>query len=305
MRVFIALLAWLLVGSAQAETWRVVAIGDTPYSNYERRELPRMLEQIAAESPELIVHAGDIKYGSARCSDELFLDRKDLFDASSVPFVFVPGDNEWMDCRSISAGGYDPEERLDTLRRVFFQEASSLGRTRIPVEQQSAAYPEHLRFRFGPVLFVTLNVPGSDNNAGIAPKPREEFLKRNRVVIEWLKQGFALARKEKLRGVVVVMQANMGFKFFEAGLVNGPFTELFEALRGETLAFPGQVLLVHGDTHYQRIDHPMRHPRTKKRVENFTRLETFGFPFMGWVKVFIDDTTPSLFRFEIRPYQPE
>lgn len=305
MRVFIALLGWLLLGSAHAETWRFVAIGDTPYSNYERRELPRMLEQIAAESPELIVHAGDIKYGSARCSEELFLDRKELFDASSVPFVFVPGDNEWMDCRSISAGGYDPEERLDTLRRMFFREPFSLGRTRIPVERQSAAYPEHLRFRFGPVLFVTLNVPGSDNNAGIAPKPREEFLKRNRVVIEWLKQGFALARKEKLRGVVVVMQANMGFKFFEAGLVNGPFTELFEALRGETLAFPGQVLLVHGDTHYQRIDHPMRHPRTKKRVENFTRLETFGFPFMGWVKVFIDDTTPSLFRFEIRPYQPE
>ena len=305
MRAVIALLSWLLVGSAQAETWRFAAIGDTPYSNYERRELPRMLEQIASESPELIVHAGDIKYGSARCSDELFLDRKALFDTSRVPFIFVPGDNEWIDCRSISAGGYNPVERLNALRRVFFREPFSLGRKRIPVEQQSSAYPEHLRFRFGPVLFVTLNVPGPDNNAGIGAKPRDEFLKRNRVVIEWLKQGFAFARKENLPGVVVVMQANVGFKFFEAGLVNGPFTELFEALRGETLAFPGQVLLVHGDTHYQRIDHPMRHPQTKKRVENFTRLETFGFPFMGWVKVFIDDTAPSLFRFETRPYQPE
>jgi hypothetical protein len=51
--------------TAAAETWRFAAIGDTPYSDYERRELPRMLDDIAAEHASLIVHAGDFKDSSA------------------------------------------------------------------------------------------------------------------------------------------------------------------------------------------------------------------------------------------------
>lgn len=305
MRVAVGIFGLVLAASLHAETWRFVAIGDTPYSDYERREFPRMLEQITAESPDLIVHAGDIKYGSSRCSDDLFADRKALFDASAVPFVFVPGDNEWTDCKNLKAGGYDQIERLNALRRLFFPEPMSLGRKRIPLERQSDDYPEHLMFRLGPVLFVTLNVPGPDNNHGIAEKPRPEFLSRNPAIIDWLKRGFSKARAENLAGIVIVMQADIGFWFFEAGLSNKPFQELFETLRNETLEFPGQVLLVHGDTHYQRIDKPMRHPQTRQRIENFTRLETFGFPFMGWIKVFIDDGTPSLFRFETRAYRSE
>lgn len=299
------LLGLLIAATLHAETWRFVAIGDTPYSDYERREFPRMLEQIASESPDVVVHAGDFKYGSGKCSDAVFLDRKELFDASPVPFIYVPGDNEWTDCRSVKAGHYKAAERLNALRRMFFPEPLSLGKKRVPVERQSDAFPEHLAFRLGPVLFVTLNVPGPDNNYGIAEKPRAEFVHRNPVVIDWLKRGFAVARAEKLRGIVVVMQADIGFKFFEAGLTDRSFQELFETLRDETLAFPGQVLLVHGDTHYQRIDKPMRHPQTRRKIENFTRLETFGFPYMGWVKVYIDDETPSLFRFESRAYRAD
>lgn len=295
----------MVAATLHAETWRFVAIGDTPYSSYERREFPRMLGQIAAESPDLIIHAGDIKYGSSRCTDALFADRRALFDASPVPFVFVPGDNEWTDCKGIKAGHYDPVERLDTLRRLFFAEPVSLGQSRIPLERQSDGYPEHLMFRLGPVLFVTLNVPGPDNNYGIAEKPRAEFLRRNPAVIAWLRRGFSAARADGLRGIVIVMQADIGFRFFEAGMTHRPFQELFDTLRSETLDFPGQVLLVHGDTHYQRIDQPMRHPQTKRTVENFTRLETFGFPYMGWVKVHIDADAPSLFRFETRAYQPQ
>lgn len=305
MKIVVALVGLLLAATLHAETWRFAAIGDTPYSDYERREFPRMLEQIAAESPNLIVHAGDIKYGSAKCSDAVFSDRKALFDASPVPFVFVPGDNEWTDCKSVKAGRYDPIERLATLRRLFFSEPFSLGEKRIPIAKQSDDFPEHLMFRLGPVLFVTLNVPGPDNNYGIAERPRAEFIGRNRAVIDWLRRGFAIARAEQLPGIVIVMQADIGFRFFEAGMTNRPFQELFDTLRNESLDFPGQVLLVHGDTHYQRIDQPMRHPQTKKRMENFTRLETFGFPFMGWVKVYIDDRAPSLFRFETRAYRPE
>ena len=62
------------------------------------------------------------------------------------------------------------------------------------------------------------------------------------------------------------------------------------------------VLLVHGDTHWQRVDKPLRNPANGKRLANFTRAETFGYPFMGWVKVFIEPDRPALFRFEAHPW---
>ena len=303
MKRSLILFFFLLTEAVQAATWRLAVIGDVPYSAYERRELPKMLDDIAAEAADLIVHAGDIKHGNDRCNDEIYRDRHALFNASRVPLVFVPGDNEWTDCRRLVAGRFDPLERLDHLRRIFFAEPHSLGKVRIPVERQSDAFPEHLRWRLGPVFFVSLNVPGPSNNYGLGRSPSPEFSARNPLLLDWLRQGFAAARREKSPGIVIVMQANPGFKHFAAGFAHEGYRELLETLRRETLDFAGQVLLVHGDTHWQRIDQPLRHPVTKERVANFTRLETFGYPFMGWVKVFIDTDNPSLFHFEARPYQ--
>ena len=295
----------LLAATAQADSWRFALIGDTPYSAYERRELPRLLDTIAAEHPAFIVHAGDFKSGNTRCSDALFRDRHALFDAAAVPFIYVPGDNEWTDCSRVLAGGFDPLERLAKLRTIFFADRLSLGQAPLQIERQSAAYPEHQRWRLGPVLFVTLNVPGGNNNYGSGPAPGTEFLARNPQVIDWLRQGFATARREKSAGIVIVMQANPGLRHFAAGLAHSGFRELLETLRRETLAFPGQVLLVHGDTHTQRIDHPLRHPQTKQPLANFTRVETFGYPFMGWVEVVIDSEAPPLFRFDAHPDSPK
>ena len=305
MNRLVAALFLLTVGLVHAETWRFAAIGDVPYSRHERNEMPRMLENIAAEHPEFIVHAGDIKQSSDECTDELFIDRHQLFNSSSVPFIYTPGDNEWTDCRRLSAGHYDELERLNKLRELFFSEPRSLGRRTIPVEQQSVDTPENLRWQLGPVLFLSLNVPGPNNNFGMGQKPSAEFLARNPILIEWLKQGFAVARREHSAGIVIVMQGNPGFKHFTAGLGHSGYRELLETLLGETLSFPGQVLLIHGATHWHRIDHPLFNPANGRRVENFTRLETFGYPFMGWAKVIIDTKSSSLFRFESHSHQSE
>ncbi|MBK8116415.1 MAG: metallophosphoesterase [Candidatus Accumulibacter sp.] len=303
LQTLLAGIGLLLAGYLHAETWRFAVIGDTPYNEYERRELPRMLDDIAAENPSFIVHAGDFKEGKAVCSDELFIERRMLFDTSSVPLLYVPGDNEWTDCRRLPAGHFDPVERLQKLRETFFATPRSLGSKTLPVERQAGAYPEHLRWRLGPVLFVSLNVPGPDNNYGLGQAPSDEFLARNPVLIDWLRQGFATARREHAAGMVIVMQANPGFRHHAAGLTHAGFRALLEVLSSESLAFPGQVLLVHGDTHWQRIDHPLRDPSSHLPIANFTRLETFGYPLMGWVKVIVDDEHPRLFRFEVHPYR--
>jgi len=292
------LLLWSAL--AGAETWRFAIVGDTPYSDYERREFPKMLEVIADTQVDLVAHIGDIKGGRDRCDDRLFEDRKTLFNASRVPFVFVAGDNEWTDCERVSNGSYDPLERLDKLRNLFWSSDRSLGQRQITLEQQPS-YPEHALFRLGPVLFVSLNVPGPDNNWGMAEAPRPEFLARNPALLAWVKEGFALARRDKLAGIVFLMQANPEFRHFAQGLPHRGFRSLLEALRSETLDFPGQVLLVHGDTHHHQIDRPLRGPEGET-IERFTRVESYGYPFMGWVKVYIDTGSPALFRFESHPW---
>lgn len=291
----------LAVGSAHADTWRFTVIGDTPYSARERRELPAMLEAITerADRPAFVVHVGDFKHSRERCSDELFRDRLALFDATRVPFVFVPGDNEWTDCTRLIAGHYDELERLQRLRAMFFTEPRSLGRQRMALEQQSDAYPEHLRWRIGAVVFATLNVPGPDNNFGSGASGSAEYRARNPAVLEWIDTAFATAKRDNARGVVLLMQGNPAFGHYAAGLAHAGFRELLGRIHRQTREFAGQVLLVHGDTHWQRIDHPLRDAAGK--VANFTRLESFGYPFMGWVDVTVDSDDAQLFRFAVHP----
>ena len=200
--LFAGLLALAACLPAQAETWRFALIGDTPYTDYERAELPKMLSAIAERHVEFIAHIGDFKSGSSRCDDALFEDRYKLFQNSRVPFIFVPGDNEWTDCERLSNGAYDPLERLGKLRRLFWEDEFSLGKTQLPLARQAGGYPEHSRFRLGPVLFVTLNLPGGNNNWGLTSEARPEFLARNPVVLAWLRDSFNLANREQLAAIV-------------------------------------------------------------------------------------------------------
>ncbi len=57
--VLLRTLGLLLASGLHAETWRFAVIGDVPYNSYEERQLPVMLDDIAAEHPQFIVHAGD------------------------------------------------------------------------------------------------------------------------------------------------------------------------------------------------------------------------------------------------------
>ena len=296
MKKWLILLA-LLISSAQAETWRFGLIGDVPYSDYERRELPRMIEAMADSQVDFIAHIGDIKHGKDRCDDSLFEDRHQLFNASKVPFIFVPGDNEWTDCERPSNGAYDPLERLDALRRLFWKDGQSLGQKKLALERQPGKYVEHSRFRLGPVLFVTLNLPGSNNNFGLTQEAKPEFLARNPVVLHWMKDSFALAQREKIAGIVLMFQANPGFRHFSQNLTHLAFRDFLTTLNDEMQRFSGQVVVVHGDTHINRIDHPLRDGNGKP-IERFTRVETFGYPLMGWTRGVIDTDSPTLFRFE-------
>jgi hypothetical protein len=286
---------------AVAETWRFALIGDTPYSEHERTELPKMMAAIADNPVAFIAHIGDFKKGSERCDDALFEDRQRLFASSRVPFVYVPGDNEWTDCDRLSNGAYDPLERLGKLRTLFWQKDRSLGQQSIPLERQPGSYPEHARFAVGPVLFVTLNLPGGNNNWGMTNDPRPEFLARNPVVLAWLKDSFALARRDKKSAIVLLFQANPSFTHYAQGFPHRGYRAFLETLRDETLGFSGQVVAVHGDTHISRVDQPLRE-RAGRTIQNFVRVETFGHPIMGWTEGIIDSDATNPLRFVTHPW---
>ena len=59
-------------------------------------------------------------------------------------------------------------------------------------------------------------------------------------------------------------------------------------------------MLVHGDSHYFRIDKPMIGTHSGRRVENFTRVETFGEIDNHWLHVTVKPNDPNVFEFDQR-----
>jgi hypothetical protein len=310
-RLLSLLLLALLTVSVNAQPVSFGLFGDVPYSSYEREQLPRMLAHMGRENLAFVVHDGDIKNGSSVCSDEVFKDILGVFQASPVPLVYVPGDNEWTDCHRSNNGSYDPLERLGKLRELFFVDDFSLGEKTLPLERQSrdpafAAYRENVRWQMGGALFVGLNVPGSDNNYRGTLRsggPVAEFLERGAANRVWLAQAFALARAQKLAGILIVIQGDPEFDATSAGHAKLGYRDFIDQLREETLAFAGQVVLAHGDSHLQQINQPLLDAAGKELVKNFTRVETFGYPFMGWIKGTVDASDPQVFRFSPHPWR--
>lgn len=272
-------------------------IGDVPYNAEQTTNLfPNMLRELNAATLEFVVHDGDIKSGDSPCSDEIFEARRKDFAGSAHPFIYVFGDNEWTDCAR-ATNGFDPEERLQKLREVFCAEETSLGKRTLPLARQSndprhAKFRENVRWEKGGVMFVGLNVPGSINNFG---KP--EFAGRNAANLAWLQESFAFATLENARAIMIIIQANPLPERGSTNRVHAGFRPLLEALERETVAFGKPVVLVHGDSHYFRIDKPLYGTKSKRRLENFTRVETFGNPDVHWLRVTADPNDPEVFTF--------
>ena len=280
--------------------------GDMPYTAETAAKVETMIADMNAADLAFSVFDGDIK-GAGACTDRVYAEALARFNRLTAPLVYVPGDNEWTDCR----GSADPLERLAHLRRVLCAGDRSLGQRTMPLERQSAEYPEHTRWRAGGVVFVGLHVVGSNNNKvtdpgdARTPAQREaanaEHRARDAATRAWMHDSFELAIRERAAGVMLVMQADPGFEVVSpadrADQQLDGFDAFLDALRAETLRFAKPVALVHGDTHRYRLDHPLLE-RSGQPIPNLVRLETWGHPFVSWVKATADRRDPQVFRFE-------
>ena len=303
----------LCAGLAAAEPFSLGLFGDTGYSRRELELLPELIAEMGREDLAFVIHDGDFKSGGSVCSDAVFLNMLDVFQASRHALVYVPGDNEWTDCHRLSNGAYDPVERLAKLREMFFAGDNALGQRPLKLQRQSAdpafaPYRENVRWEAGGVLFVGMNVTGSGNNfhgPSRSGGPVDEFIQRSAANRAWLAQAFERARQSKLAGLMLVIQANPEIEDANLGKPVPGYKDFVTQLRLETQAFAGQVVLVHGDSHQQQINQPLRDPATQALVRNFTRVETFGSPWMGWIKTTVDAKDPQVFRFEPRAFRSQ
>jgi len=276
------LMLWLAGCAAQPPApgeIRFALMGDTPYSQSEADRLDRLIGDLNADELAFVVHIGDITSGQGPCSDAWFQARKEQFARIRHPFVLLPGDNDWTDCHR---SGHDPIERLQYWRRTFCP-----GKFPPGLERQRGEYCEHVRWQAGGVLFVALNVQGSNNNLGRNAAMDAENAARMRAVFAWLDEAEALARKRD--GLVVLMHAD---PFVSRRFGADGYSEVRDRLRRLGSAMPGKVLLVHGDTHQYRDDEPL---------PGLRRVEVYGSPHIRWARARIERTGVRLFQVEPMP----
>jgi hypothetical protein len=316
-----ALLA-ISITCAQAQTFSFGLWGDMPYQKAgDEPKIPALLKSINQSDIAFSLYDGDIKDGSSKCTDDIYASALTMFGAMKKPVVYVPGDNEWTDCHRLNNGGYDGLERLAYMRKTMFPTASSLGKRQMPLIHQAPLgekFVENTRFSHRSIVFATLNVPGSNNNKILNEKDctnksartaeqceasNAEYLERDAANVRWMQQAFAAAKSSKARGLVLVFQGDPGFDLPETEDLDESQAANFSGYRNfinsvvaETEQFPGQVLLVHGDTHFFKVDKPLYSPT--KLLANLTRLQTFGSPLIHWVRVTVDAKNANVFAIE-------
>jgi hypothetical protein len=266
------------------------------------------------------------------------------FNSLDQPAIFTPGDNDWTDCDRTTNGGFNSLERLQYERSVFFATDLSLGQHPLQLEVQTAALcqgttsltgqprfltgcVENRRWTFHNVTYATLNVQGSCNNlcssgAGDPGGDQAEYAARETADEQWLQQTFDEATAQSSAAVMIIWQADPGFdasgyqgapKRNPATLVETDgnpdgFHDILSKLRDATIAFKKPVVLVHGDSHYFMVDKPLL-DSNGRRVENFTRVETFGDHTLAahpewdtndvhWVKALVDPQSRDVFAFQ-------
>jgi hypothetical protein len=285
--------------------------------------------------------AGSGTPGSATpttCSDALYTQALGYFNSLQQPAFFTPGDNDWTDCDRTSNGGFNDVERLTHERKVFFGTDSSLGEHTMKLTVQStpnclgwdygtsstvaAPCVENRRWTFKKVTYATVNIQGTCNNrcssgAGDPAGDEAEYQARNPADLQWLQDTFDEAAAKNSVAVMIIGQADPGFDGSDAtrGPTRNPTTlaetdgapdgyiSFLTKLRDLTIAFDRPVVYVHGDSHYFRVDKPLQ-TSTGRRVENFTRVETFGDNVQNgnndvhWVKALVDPNSRDVFAFQ-------
>jgi len=209
-------------GRGDRDRLTIAVFGDWPYSQLLFDNSALLLNSINQDPDvSLVMHVGDIHSGSMACTSAGILPPIPAsnpgwnqaiyyrFQQFHQPVVYTPGDNEWTDChkaKEFSSGA--PLKELASVRSLFFaRPGHTLGLEDRPVLSQAqfynqqfpadAQFVENVMWENSKVVFVTLNLPGSNNDTvswtGIFADPTAqatEVSQRTAADIRWLDAAF-------------------------------------------------------------------------------------------------------------------
>ncbi len=330
-------------GDNNAQGWPVTlaVFGDWPYSLDLVAVAPLLIDSINGDRDVSgVIHVGDIHSGSMPCTGAGLNPRPagsnpiwnygvfGLFPQFNAPLVYTPGDNEWTDChktKQLSSGA--PLNELAAVRSSFLpvpgvtlggdsMRVLSQAQASDPAHPADAEFVENVMWRQADVVFVTLNVPGS-NNDGLpwtAPFTDEtartaEVAKRDGANTRWLQRAFQLASQVQARGVLIALQADMWdpAALAPGGDGLGGYTDFVRTLANLALGFNRPVLLINGDSHVYETDQPLADPSSTTgqihgtpAVPNLTRITVQGSTNKPreWLRLTVDPHSPGVFSWQ-------
>lgn len=312
----------------------IAVIGDAPYDSATIALFPALVQAINADPRvSAVVHMGDLKSGLELCSDTRYEVSVALFSRFENPFVYVMGDNEWVDCHRASNGGYNPFARLAKVRQLLYPGPGPFLRERVGTIEAQSGYPENRLWVESAVTFATLHMLGSNNgldrwfedrteNEVPVPETPDEATTRVAEVVArqaanhaWLERTFATAHERGSAGIVLFFQVDLWHP--EDRALGATFSahqvwiERFSELARE---FPGKILLVGGDSHEYRVDHGVPWMATHYGVQspsNVTQLivdRSVESPAIDaapnpssvieWLRLRVDPRSPDVFSWE-------
>jgi Calcineurin-like phosphoesterase len=323
----------------------IAVFGDWPYNDLLLNNAPLLINSVNADRDvSLVIHVGDIHSGSQPCTSASILPPiaksnpgwnqavYAAFQKFKSPVVYTPGDNEWTDChKAKESQSGDALKELPSVRSLFFAKPGrTLGLEEKKVWSQAkhfdqnfpadAQFVENVIWEDGKTVFVTLNVPGSNDDTVPWTAPfnnpaaqAKEIAERDAANIRWLNAAFNLATNDRARAVVIALQADM---WDPAALVSGAdglnaYTPFVQELARLTIRFGRPVLLLNGDSHLYESDHPLADPASATGLihktpaaPNLTRITVQGSTNAPaeWLRLTIDTRSHNIFTWRNVPY---
>lgn len=252
----IAASAALFSPSAQAADFSFGVIGQAFSINKSdpvaaENALRGALAESDADNLAFVVVNG-IKTAAEPCTDQLYMQRRDMLEAAQNGVIMSLAAGDWVYCRN-QAGKSSAIERLNQIRELFYNDERSFGASKLDLMRQSATpkfreYEENARWEFGEILFATINLPADNNHYRSDGGRNGEYEDRQIATRDWLRHLFAIAKNKKLRGIVLFSDANP-MPVQRPSELHGQrdgFNEVRQQLTALSSKFSGRVLLVHG-----------------------------------------------------------
>lgn len=301
--LFLILFSYLCFCQNSNETFTFFALGDMPYNipgDYSKFE--NVILTLNKQNQGFNVFVGDFKSSKTPCSDIAYQKILAYFNSFKKPLIYTPGDNEWTDCGKPEAGSYNNVERLEVIRKVFFNDSlHSLGMDKLEVKSESsnpkyAKYLENKMWFYKGISLATIHLVGSNNNfSSDKLNSNEEFFERSKADIYWLNELFIKAKENNSLGIVIFEHADM----FTPDKGKDGFDIFLKELQKQVENYKKPVLLINGDSHEYKVDKPLyENKEIKKSLLNFTRLQVFGESDMHAAKITINPNNPILFEIQ-------